>query len=85
MFSRPRHRENATWHPADISREQPAAVLVLLLRMKVLLTPRSKPLRAHPALPGGKVDETDCRESYLYNRKISQPPADILFWSANVT
>ncbi|KAF8134861.1 NUDIX hydrolase domain-like protein [Boletus edulis] len=49
-----------------ISRRKLAAVLVLLYEkgdeLRVLLTTRSKLLRAHPgqtALPGGKVDETD--------------------------
>ena len=49
-----------------IPREKKAAVLVLLYEkdgnLRVLLTTRSKTLRAHPgqtALPGGKVDDTD--------------------------
>lgn len=51
---------------SGISRKKLAAVLVLLYEtggeLRVLLTTRSKHLRAHPgqtALPGGKADETD--------------------------
>jgi len=51
---------------SDIPRKKLAAVLVLLYEqrdeLRVLLTTRSKHLRAHPgqtALPGGKADETD--------------------------
>ena len=49
-----------------IHHKKQAAVLILLYEradnLRVLLTTRSKTLRAHPgqtALPGGKVDDTD--------------------------
>lgn len=51
---------------SGIPRKKQAAVIVLLYEqggeLRVLLTTRSKLLRAHPgqtALPGGKTDETD--------------------------
>ena len=49
-----------------IHHKQQAAVLIVLYEkdshLRVLLTTRSKTLRAHPgqtALPGGKMDDTD--------------------------
>lgn len=56
---------------SDQPREKLAAVLVLLYQkageLRVVLTTRSKLLRAHPgqtSLPGGKVDESDPSLTY---------------------
>lgn len=65
-----------------------AAVLVLLYEeggeLRVLLTTRSKLLRAHPgqtALPGGKADETDADLVYTavrFRKPLSCPPILLL-------
>ncbi|KAH0833166.1 hypothetical protein J3R83DRAFT_12193 [Lanmaoa asiatica] len=75
---------------SGIPRKKLAAVLVLLYEkggeLRVLLTTRSKLLRAHPgqtALPGGKADETDTDLVYTAFREaqeevgLSLPSPDI--------
>jgi len=64
---------------SGISRKKLAAVLVLLYEnggeLRVLLTTRSKLLRAHPgqtALPGGKADETDADLVYTAFREAHE-------------
>jgi hypothetical protein len=66
---------------SGISRKKLAAVLVLLYEkggeLRVLLTTRSKLLRAHPgqtALPGGKADETDADLVHTAVRFPGLPP-----------
>lgn len=78
---------------SGISRKKLAAVLVLLYEkggeLRVLLTTRSKLLRAHPgqtALPGGKADETDADIVYTAVRIPSPPrlPAVVPFSSSQI-
>ncbi|KAI9570646.1 NUDIX hydrolase domain-like protein [Boletus coccyginus] len=64
---------------SGISRKKLAAVLVLLYEkegeLRVLLTTRSKLLRAHPgqtALPGGKAEETDTDLVYTAFREAHE-------------
>lgn len=60
------HKFDQTSYPSQYPASKRAAVLVVLYEkgglLRVLLTTRSKSLRAHPyqtALPGGKCDSTD--------------------------
>ncbi|KIM64264.1 hypothetical protein SCLCIDRAFT_640822 [Scleroderma citrinum Foug A] len=64
---------------SDQPREKLAAVLVLLYQkageLRVVLTTRSKLLRAHPgqtSLPGGKVDESDPSLTYTALREAHE-------------
>lgn len=60
------HKFDSTLYPPQYPDSKRAAVLVILYEkdglLRVLLTTRSKSLRAHPyqtALPGGKFDSAD--------------------------